>query len=227
MGYDILRYTPDNFLALKRMKIIKFGKIDLVLDIGASEGFFVNKLRETGYRGRVISFEPLSSSFKILQKKAETDPLWSCVNIAIGNYDGNAQINVAGHITSSSLLPILPLHVNACPESAYIGKEKVVMAKIDSFVGKLIKSSDKILLKADAQGYEKQVLQGAEKIMDYVWAVELELSFLPLYDGAPLAYEMLVYLKEMNFFPAFFNDVLVDPATGHLLQVDGLFVRRS
>ena len=225
-GFDVIRYTKDNFISLKRKSIIQSRGINIVLDVGASEGHYALGLRRMGYRGRIISFEPLSSSFEILQRKMEADPLWSCKKLAIGAYDGEAEINVAGRITSSSLLPILPLHINTCPESAYISKEKVIVARIDSLVEKWIKPSDKLLLKADVQGYEKQVLQGAEKAMDYVWAVELELSFLPLYDGAHLAYEMLDYLKNMNFFPVSFNSVLIDPATDHLLQVDGLFVRR-
>lgn len=224
-GFDVIRYTKENFISLKRKSIIQSRGISLVLDVGASEGHYALDLRKMGYDGRIISFEPLSSSFKILQKNAGTDSLWNCENLAIGNYDGDTQINVAGRSTSSSLLPILPLHINTCPESAYISKEKVIVARIDSLAKRWIKPYDRLLLKMDVQGYEKQALQGAENTMNYVWAVELELSFLPLYDGAPLAYEMLDYLKNMNFFPVSFNSVLVDPATDQLLQVDGLFIR--
>jgi FkbM family methyltransferase len=226
-GLDVIRYTKENFISLKRKSIIQSRGISLALDVGASEGHYAQELRKMGYEGRIMSFEPLSPSFRILQKKAAIDPFWVCKQLAIGNYDGEAEINVAGRMTSSSLLPILPLHISTCPESAYMSKEKVLVARIDSLVEKLIEPLDKILLKADVQGYEKQVLQGAEKVIDYVWAVELELSFLPLYNGAPLACEMLDYLKSMNFVPVAFNSVLIDPDTEHLLQVDGLFVRRA
>jgi FkbM family methyltransferase len=226
-GFDILRYTKANFISLKRKSIIQSRGINLVLDVGASEGHYALELRKMGYEGRIMSFEPLSLSFMILQKKSKLDPFWVCEQLAIGDYDGEAEINVSGRMTSSSLLPILPLHINTCPESTYISKEKVRVAKIDSLAEKLINHGDKIFLKVDVQGYEKQVLKGAEKVMAYVWAVELELSFLPLYDGAPLACEMLDYLKSMNFVPVAFNSVLIDPDTEHLLQVDGLFVRRA
>lgn len=37
-GYDFLRYTPNNFVSLRRAKILRDRNIDLVLDIGANEG---------------------------------------------------------------------------------------------------------------------------------------------------------------------------------------------
>ncbi len=227
-GFDIIRYTKENFISLKRIHIIRSRGINVVLDVGASEGNYALALRQMSYEGRIISFEPLSSSFRILQKRMKDDSLCVCKKLAIGNNDGEIEINVSRHMPSSSLLPILPLHMVTCPDSAYVAKEKVILARLDSLAGELIKKpNDKILLKADVQGYEKQVLQGAEKVMDYVWALELELSFLPLYEGAPLAYEMLDYLKSKNYSPVFLNNVLIDPATDQLLQVDGLFVRRS
>jgi len=224
-GFDVIRYTNNNFYSLQRESVIRNRKINLILDVGANEGDYASEAREAGYRGRIISFEPLSSSFNILRKNSGKDPLWSCENMAVGSLDGDMEINVAGRTTSSSLLPMLPLHTTICPESAYISKEKVRVTRIDSLAGKLFKPEDKILLKADVQGYEKQVLQGSERIMDSVQAIELELSFLPLYEGAPLAYEMLDKLKSYGFIPAGFSRVLADPATESLLQVDGLFVR--
>jgi len=226
-GFDVVRYTKDNFYDLKRKLIIKKENINLVLDIGASEGNYAMALRSMGYNGRIISFEPLSVSFIALKNHSKKDPLWHIENLAIGDYDGESEINISGRITSSSLLPIMQSHINVYSESAYIAKEKIKVARIDTFLFNKIKPSDNIFLKADVQGYEKKVLLGAAEILTNVRALELELSFIPLYDGVPFADDMLLFLKDRNFTPAAFRPVLTDPVTEQMLQVDCLFVRQK
>ena len=58
IGFDFRRYSADYFPELKRAKVIENQNINLVLDVGASEGFYGKELREVKYRGRIISFEP-------------------------------------------------------------------------------------------------------------------------------------------------------------------------
>ncbi len=69
-GYDFLSYTPEHFPTLKRGYLIKSENLDLVLDVGANRGDYVLALRDSGYQGRVVSFEPLSKAFKVLQQRA-------------------------------------------------------------------------------------------------------------------------------------------------------------
>lgn len=108
-----------------------------------------------------------------------------------GDFDGQADINVSGRATSSSLLPVLPMHVAASPESSYIGKEGVRIIRLDSLWGTSIEPGARVFLKVDVQGYEKRVLEGAGRVLPAVMALELELSFFSLYEGSSLAYEIL------------------------------------
>lgn len=224
-GFDIIRYTKENFISLKRLSIIRSRGINLVLDVGASEGHYALGLRKMGYEGRIISFEPLSSSFKILQKKAETDPSWCCENLAIGNYDGVALINVSGRRTSSSILPMLPSHVAAAPESAYITKEQVQMRRLDSLLNDLITRENRIYIKIDVQGYERSVLEGAEEILKITEVIEVEVSMVPLYEGSILYAEMISKLDSIGFYLISWEDVLTNPQTGYVLQSDCIFTR--
>lgn len=226
-GYDLLRYTPDNFVSLRRAKILHSQNIDLVLDVGASEGTYPLHLRQCGYKKSIISFEPLSDSFAVLQRQSSRDTLWSCENMAIGDRDGMIEINVSGHKTSSSILPITELHVNAIPSSATVSTEKVKIARLDSLFDKMIKSDSKIYLKVDVQGYEKYVLEGAKKVLKQTRVIELELSLLPVYEGGVTFIEMFDYLKRNDFCMVSIEPVFSDPKTGEILQVDSIFIRQD
>jgi len=226
-GYDVLRYTPCNFVSLRRAKILRAQNVDLVLDIGANEGTYPIELRETGYHGRIISFEPLSQSFSVLQQRSASDALWDCENMAIGDSDGTVEINISGHKTSSSILPITEAHIQAMPTCAIVGKEKVKVAKLDSLSDKLFNPSVHICLKIDVQGYEKYVLQGAENVLRQTHVIELELSLAPMYEGGTLMNEMLDYLTRIGFDLASIAPVFLDPKMGILLQADGIFVKRA
>lgn len=226
-GYDFLRYIPENFVSLRRAQILSTQNVNLVLDIGASEGFYALGLRESGYSGHIISFEPLLQSFSFLQQRSESDPLWNCENLAIGDFDSTTEINVSRHKTSSSILPITQKHVNAMPSSVTIAKEKVKVARLDSLFNNIIKPKDRIYLKVDVQGYEKHVLQGATQALKQIRAIELELSLIQLYEGSPVLSEMLEYMDKLDYELVSIEHVFSEPKTGYMLQADGIFIKRD
>lgn len=224
-GRDFLPYTYDNFYSLRRFKILENAKINLVLDIGANEGTYAQQLRDDGFSGRIISFEPLYEPFQILKKKSRYDSLWDCEQIALGDSIGETTINVSEHITSSSILPITDNHISACPSSNTVGTEKINVATVDSLREKYFRLDDRILMKIDVQGYEKHVLDGARVSLDQTQVIEIELSLARMYEGGPLLKNMLTFLEELGFSLVAINPVFSDPATGYTLQVDGIFTR--
>ncbi len=224
-GYDFLRYIPENFVFLRRLKILQAQNIDLVLDVGASEGTYSLQLRQYGYEGNILSFEPLSESFAVLQQRTARDPLWSCENLALGDSDGMIDINVSGHKTSSSILPMSEAHISAMPSSAYVDLEKVRVACLDSLKSNMIKRDAAIYLKVDVQGFEKQVLDVARETLKQTRVIELELSLAPMYMGAADFMEMFTYLTQLEFKMVSIEPVFTDPRSGKILQVDGIFVK--
>ena len=56
-----------------------------------------------------------------------------------------------------------------------------------------------VLLKLDVQGYEKNALQGAKKILRHIDYIALEVSFVKLYENQPLFDELHEYLKTLGF----------------------------
>jgi hypothetical protein len=56
-----------------------------------------------------------------------------------------------------------------------------------------------ILLKIDVQGAELEVLKGAEALLPLIDAIYCEVSFARLYEGQPLAEDIVQYLARNSF----------------------------
>jgi FkbM family methyltransferase len=70
-GLDVVRYDPTTF--------------------------FASELREAGYGGRIVSFEPGPAAFARLESRNSGDSLWSCHRLVLGNRDDTATLNVSGN----------------------------------------------------------------------------------------------------------------------------------
>ncbi len=142
-----------------------------------------------------------------------------------GDSDGQIAINVSARDTSSSILPMLPTHIGAAPDSAYLAKETVPITTLDSIVNGLVRERNRLYLKIDVQGYERNVLLGAAETLKRVDVVEVEVSTIALYDGSILYAELISWLDRFGFHLISWEDVLVDPKNGFVLQADCIFSR--
>ena len=228
LGLDVKRYNPISKPDLQFIKMLRFFEIDTLFDIGANEGHFGIDVRENGYKGRIISFEPLTAAYKKLQQNAMRDTFWEIApQMAIGNEIGKVEINIANNSESSSLLDMLEVHSNAASNSAYIDKEVVDINTLDGISSKYIDPFSKIFLKIDTQGYEDRVLKGATELLNRTTGVQLELSLIPLYKGQLLYDEIIKKLEAIGFELWSINPVFTEPVTGRLLQVDATFFRNT
>jgi FkbM family methyltransferase len=226
-----VRPVPQTAAQLDVMRTIasmrKF-EIDLVFDIGANKGQFASEIRQCGYTGKIVSFEPLSSAYSMLLKASEDDSMWDVYpRCALGDHKGEVEINIAGNSQSSSILPMLESHRSAAPESAYQGKEIVPIKTLDTVAGQYLKDARAAFLKIDTQGFEWQVLDGARDTLPHIKGILVELSLVPLYDGQHLWREIIDRLEVEGFTLWGFKPGFTDQASGQSLQVDGVFYRNS
>jgi FkbM family methyltransferase len=225
LGIDVRRfprYEPE----FRRVQLLRHHGIDHVFDVGASDGSYVSELRRFGYLGRVLSFEPLEQPFRELARRAAYDPLWDCLPYALGPEPATVYMNVAGNAAaSSSILSMLPLHESVAPASAYVTTERVEQRPLDEFWGRYTGPAARIFVKLDVQGYEADVLDGAAELMRHCRGIQVELSLVPLYQGAPLYLDMLKRLSASGFILASMESGFTDPGTGQTLQVDAVFFR--
>lgn len=225
-GYDICRVTPASHPHARLRQLLAAYQVDTVLDVGANEGQYAASLRnEVGYSGRILSFEPMQAAFEVLKKNAARDPHWQAMHCALGDVDGTSDINVAGNSYSSSLLDMLPAHLQSAPESAYVRKECIEIKRLDSVFDALIDGARNIYLKIDTQGFEGRVLKGGEQSLAGIATVQMEMGLVPLYDGEMPFRELCDFMSARGYEMVALLPGFSDPKTGQLLQVDGIFHR--
>lgn len=225
-GYDIVKWhrVPPDVAARKRL-LDRFG-IDVILDVGANAGQYATSLRDPmGYRGAIVSFEPLPDAFQHLAQLAKKDPGWDVQNVALGAADGHLTLNVSKNRVSSSFLPIRDTSTKVEPLSAYETQCVVPVRALDSIYSELnvIRAASRIMLKLDTQGFESQVLAGATKFLERCSLIQMEMSLVTLYDGELLFIDMCNTMREKGFDLIALDPGFHDAASGRLLQVDGIF----
>jgi FkbM family methyltransferase len=225
------RSDPQSTTQLDSMQTVssmqKF-EIDLVLDVGANKGQFASEIRQCGYAGKIVSFEPLSQAYCELLQSSAGDALWDAYpRCALGDHNGEVEINIAGNSESSSILPMLESHRSAAPYSAYQGKELVTIQMLDAVAWQYLKDARAVFLKIDTQGFEWQVLDGARDTLPHIKGILVELSLVPLYEGQHLWREVIDRLEAGGFTLWTFKPVFSDQASGRTLQVDGVFYRTT
>lgn len=201
--------------------------IDTVIDVGANIGQYGAALRVSGYAGRIISFEPLPPAFDQLRSRARRDANWQVINKAMGDQGGTVVLHVAANSYSSSILSMTAAHLAAAPRSGTVDAIEVPVSTIADLVRDHGIAPERTMLKVDTQGYESQVLDGAGDVLHRLAAIQLELSFVTLYEGQELADALFRRMNRAGFGLFAWDSSFNDPHSGRLLQADVLFASRS
>jgi FkbM family methyltransferase len=222
---DVTRFTAATHPLARRMRLLADRNIDLVLDVGANTGQYATELRDLGYRGWIVSYEPVAAAYRELAVAAARDGRWKAVHAGLGPEAGAATIHVAGNSQSSSLLPMLDAHLASAPESSVIGTETITLHTLAQALDEHAALGARPFVKIDAQGYEQRILASGGGALARVLGVQLEMSLVPLYDGEALMPALIADLERLGFVPMSLEPGFADPRTGRLLQVDGVFFR--
>lgn len=200
-------------------------KVEWLLDVGANRGQFGELMRRAGYRRHLLSFEPVGDAFADLQRTVAADPLWTAEQLAVGAEPGTQTMHVAGNSFSSSLLPMGDRHIELSADSAYRRDEEVEVTTIEAVVARHGIDPKRTMLKADVQGLESAVLDGAGAALADYAMIEIELSLLELYQGQELLPELIGRLTADGFVLWTFFPAYIDKVNQRMWWADGLFVR--
>lgn len=184
LGYHLERFPCCNTLDAHLLRLVTTLKINCVLDVGAHRGDYGLQLRGLGYKGRIVSFEPVAENYAALAQRCTGDARWLAHRVALGAEDGTRDINVFSGSTFSSFLP-----PSAYGNAAFGAKmrlqrtETVAVKRLDGIFDLCVAglARPRVLLKMDTQGFDLTVLEGAGSRLDQILAVQTELSVQPLY----------------------------------------------
>ncbi len=200
--------------------------IDTVIDIGANIGQTHDNLRKYGFTGDIISIEPLPTLQDLLQEKAKKDSKWQVLKpLALGDRNGECEINISKSSDLSSLLPSSKELLKALPKTEVIDKATVPMKTLDSLYGELNLENKRVFIKMDTQGYEMNILKNAPQTLDTIIGLQVEMSLFPLYEGEVLFDEIISLLKLYNFTPHMLIETNFSRKLKRQLQIDGIFFK--
>jgi FkbM family methyltransferase len=220
MGYDLVPLAAGVVEVQRRI----LADIGAVIDVGANVGQYGERLRDIGYSGRIVSFEPSGAAFDILAAKVARDDKWIARQCALGAETGEATLNVSANSVSSSLLTVGDTHLRAAPSSRTTSTEIVSVSTLDD---ELRNVDGPLYLKLDIQGFELPALRGAVKVLDTCEAVQCELSFDALYEGQSAWLEVCELLQSRGFVVRYIEPGYEDSNTRFMLQADVIMTRRS
>jgi FkbM family methyltransferase len=204
-GYEVVPRgaLEDRAFALHLESLFALLDIRCVLDVGANRGQYARFLRDrVGFRGTIVSFEPLSKNVALLREQAKADPRWVVRGCALGSQDARMNINVMKHDLLSSFLTPDHSSVRMFNELNVVDHiENVTVRRLDSVMNDLRDDPAvrNVYLKLDTQGFDLEVVRGAPSTLRSVRAMQTELSVMPIYKGSPTYRETLDALTEQNF----------------------------
>ena len=223
LGMRLIKYPPGPLNC--RLRQIERNGVDLVLDVGANAGQHAQMLRQAGYTGEIISFEPQPAAYATLNALAANDPRWTARNCAVGAAQGRLTLNVSENSVASSALPIGQASLDAAPECRYTGTIEVDVVTLADTLR--TNAGRGIMLKIDVQGLEPQVLEGCGEWLDKVAVLDVEMALAPIYQGQALFDEVDSWIRDRGFRRVGIDQAFWNRETGELLALDGIYAREQ
>jgi FkbM family methyltransferase len=205
---------------------LEANEIEIILDVGANIGQFAQSMRQIGYKGRIISFEPVGVLFERLKAASRNDRLWTVMNFALGLQPEIKTLHVMANSEFSSFQePDQTFRKES--QNTVMMTEDVEIRRLDAVIEELgiADHLHHCLLKSDTQGFDLNVLQGCGQRLSQLRMIDVEVSSVAMYKNVSKMGEMLAFLDNdflmINLFP------IVRMRSGAAYEFDYLGVNRK
>lgn len=208
--------------------LLRLHRIGCVIDVGANTGQFGQALRRVGFRGRIVSFEPMDQARRVLERVASIDGSWEVVPAALGRERDECELQVFSDDTFSSLHPTTSGAKSLFPEFLdRVASQKVRVERLDDLWSGLFRGHPEcpVLLKTDTQGHDLEVLHGAGESLREVSVVLSEASIERIYEDSPTLAELAAHLEARGFRASGYYPFSHRQESLAMIELDAFFVR--
>ncbi len=230
-GYDIVKYKPpfvrgklDRDSVLVEHRWLQAYGFQSIIDIGANEGQFSDRMRILFPEAKIYAFEPLPGVCESLRKNFAGDSNFEAFNCGLGEQEGSIEFWENEYSPSSSFLRLSTAHKENFEHAVGEKRVEVSVRRLDQVLsGRILKGP--LMVKIDVQGFEDKVIRGGEAVLSGAALIICELSFRELYKGQPLFASIYRQLTGLGFRFAGHLDQIASPETHEPLQADGIFIK--
>ena len=173
-------------------------ELTTIIDVGANSGQFTKVATHLYSQAQIHTFEPLPDLYSIIEKKFSSNPNINTYKIALGNEDGTILFNKNKFGHTSSILEINEENIHFTRKDNVLEQIRVQIKKLDS-IALFTDKTHLSLLKLDVQGYELEVLKGADQTLKAIDYIIIEANLEELYSSQPSFTVMNNYLQMKGF----------------------------
>jgi len=131
--------------------------IKSVCHVGAHKGQEISEYLNIGISSGIF-LEPVPENFRVLDQAVSKIPGYNAIRIAVGNFEGQINLNLASNDCQSSSVLEPHLHLREAPQVEF---NKVIKVRMNTLDRILQGTNVWDLLVIDVQGFEIKVLEGA------------------------------------------------------------------
>ena len=177
-------------------------RVDCVFDLGANVGQYASRLRHIGFKGLIVSFEPIPDAAAAIRKARCTDKLWIVKQIALDSHSRTLNFNVMKSPEFSSLhepdLSGTAVFRDMNSVEQQISLETQTLAQLFPVLQAEF-GFTRPFLKMDTQGHDVSVAHGAGTYISQFVGLQSELALTTIYKGAQNYHEALEYYRSLGF----------------------------
>lgn len=220
-----MRWLPPLWEQRCLARAFEMFDVDCVFDVGANYGQYATMLRrDVGYRGRIVSFEPIPAAVEKLRELSKNDPNWHIEAIALSDRDGEQTFHVMDDSEMSSLADRSDDRAIRGPGA---GHDVVVRTETLSHALARLRAEygfRRPFLKLDTQGYDVRIVEASADSMREFVGLQSELAVRKIYTTSVDYKDAIAAYERLGFTLS----ALVPNNAGHfplLVEIDCIMTR--